>query len=79
MTFSVTPHAATSRAGMIAYQDDNDYIKLDWEFTGNARAARRDPRGLLVHPGPGYTTPFATVLARACRRRASVSAAATSG
>ena len=36
--FSVTPHAATQQGGIIAYQDDNDYLKLDWEFsTGAAR------------------------------------------
>jgi beta-glucosidase len=34
LTFSSAPHVATQQGGLIAYQDDDDYLKLDWEFSG---------------------------------------------
>jgi beta-glucosidase len=36
LTFSAPPHAPTQQGGIIAYQDDDNYLKLDWEFSGNA-------------------------------------------
>jgi regulation of enolase protein 1 (concanavalin A-like superfamily) len=34
LTFSTPPSAETQQAGIIAYQDDADYLKLDWEYSG---------------------------------------------
>jgi beta-xylosidase len=34
LTFSTAPHVANQQAGIIAYQDDADWLKLDWEFSG---------------------------------------------
>ena len=34
LTFNAPPHASTQQAGIIAYQDDDNYLKLDWEFSG---------------------------------------------
>ena len=34
LTFSAPPNAAGQAAGIVAYQDDGDYLKLDWEFGG---------------------------------------------
>jgi beta-glucosidase len=34
--FSVAPHANNQQGGIIAYQDDDDYLKLDWEFSSGA-------------------------------------------
>jgi beta-glucosidase len=36
LTVSVPPHAETQQAGIIAYQDDGDFLKLDWEFSAGA-------------------------------------------
>ena len=36
LTFSSPPHANTQQAGIIAYQDDDNYLKLDWEFSSGA-------------------------------------------
>ena len=36
LTFSAPPHTPTQQAGIIAYQDDDNYLKLDWEFSGGA-------------------------------------------
>jgi beta-glucosidase len=36
LTFTAPPHSPTQQAGIIAYQDDDNYLKLDWEFSGNA-------------------------------------------
>ena len=36
LTFSSAPHAATQQAGIIAYQDDDNYLKLDWEYSSGA-------------------------------------------
>lgn len=36
LQFSVPPHAATQQAGVIAYQDDENYLKLDVEYSGGA-------------------------------------------
>lgn len=34
--FSATPHVNTQQAGIVAYSGDDDYLKLDWEFSGGA-------------------------------------------
>jgi alpha-glucuronidase len=34
LTFSTPPHVANQQAGIMAYQDDDNYLKLDWEFSG---------------------------------------------
>jgi beta-glucosidase len=36
LTFNSPPHANTQQAGIIAYQDDDNYLKLDWEFSSGA-------------------------------------------
>jgi beta-xylosidase len=36
LTLSAPPHSATQQAGIIAYQDDDNYLKLDWEFSSGA-------------------------------------------
>jgi alpha-glucuronidase len=36
LTLSTPPHALTQQAGIIAYEDDDNYLKLDWEFSGKA-------------------------------------------
>jgi beta-glucosidase len=36
MTLNLPPHADTQQAGIIAYQDDGDYLKLDWEYRSGA-------------------------------------------
>jgi beta-glucosidase len=36
LTFSSPPNADTQQAGIIAYQDDDNYLKLDWEFSSGA-------------------------------------------
>jgi beta-glucosidase len=38
LVFNVAPHVTAQQGGIIAYQGDDDYLKLDWEFrTGAAR------------------------------------------
>ncbi|MFL5863579.1 MAG: glycoside hydrolase family 3 C-terminal domain-containing protein [Solirubrobacteraceae bacterium] len=34
LTFSTAPHVANQQGGLIAYQDDANWLKLDWEFSG---------------------------------------------
>jgi regulation of enolase protein 1 (concanavalin A-like superfamily) len=63
LNFSVTPHVNNQQAGIIAYQDDNDYIKLDWEFTANAAQLVETQEDFSFNPAPAYTAPIATVLA----------------
>jgi alpha-glucuronidase len=36
LAFSSAPHANNQQGGIIAYQDDDDYLKLDWEFSSGA-------------------------------------------
>jgi beta-glucosidase len=36
LTLSSPPHVATQQAGLIAYAGDDDYLKLDWEFSAGA-------------------------------------------
>ena len=36
LVFSSAPHANNQQAGIIAYQDDDNYLKLDWEFSSGA-------------------------------------------
>src|SRR5581483_1813779 len=34
LTFSAPPHVANQHGGIIAYQDDANWLKLDWEYSG---------------------------------------------
>jgi beta-glucosidase len=34
LTFSAPPHASTQQAGIMAYQDDGDYLRVGWEYSG---------------------------------------------
>ena len=36
LVFSAAPHANNQQAGIIAYQNDDNYLKLDWEFSSGA-------------------------------------------
>jgi beta-glucosidase len=36
LVFSAAPHANNQQAGIIAYTDDDNYLKLDWEFSSGA-------------------------------------------
>ncbi len=36
LIFSTAPHPDTQQGGIIAYQDDGDYLKLDWEYSSGA-------------------------------------------
>jgi beta-glucosidase len=36
LTFSTTPHVANQQGGLIAYQDDANWLKLDWEYSNGA-------------------------------------------
>ncbi len=36
LTFSSPPHTPTQQGGIIAYQDDDNYLKLDWEYSSGA-------------------------------------------
>jgi beta-glucosidase len=36
LTFSAPPSAEGQQAGIIAYQGDHDYLKLDWEYSSGA-------------------------------------------
>jgi beta-glucosidase len=36
LVFSVAPHANNQQGGIIAYQDDDNYLKVDWEFSSGA-------------------------------------------
>jgi regulation of enolase protein 1 (concanavalin A-like superfamily) len=33
LTFSTAPHVANQQGGILAYQDDANWLKLDWEFS----------------------------------------------
>ncbi len=33
LTFSTAPHVANQQAGLIAYQDDANWLKIDWEYS----------------------------------------------
>ena len=51
LTLSTPPHASTQQAGIIAYQDDDNYLKLDWEFSrGAARLAETTEDSLSGTP-----------------------------
>jgi regulation of enolase protein 1 (concanavalin A-like superfamily) len=51
LTLSVPPHADTQQAGIIAYQDDGDFLKFDWEFSGGtARLAETSTDSLSGTP-----------------------------
>jgi regulation of enolase protein 1 (concanavalin A-like superfamily) len=34
LTFSTAPHVANQQGGIVAYQDDANWLKLDWEYAG---------------------------------------------
>ncbi len=34
LTFSTAPHVTNQQGGIIAYQDDANWLKLDWEYSG---------------------------------------------
>jgi regulation of enolase protein 1 (concanavalin A-like superfamily) len=34
LTFSTAPHVANQQGGILAYQDDANWLKLDWEYSG---------------------------------------------
>ena len=36
LTFSTAPHVANQQAGLIAYQDDANWLKIDWEYSNGA-------------------------------------------
>jgi beta-xylosidase len=36
LTFSTTPHVANQQGGLIAYQDDANWLKIDWEYSNGA-------------------------------------------
>ena len=36
LVFNAAPHVSTQQAGIVAYSGDDDYLKLDWEFSGGA-------------------------------------------
>jgi beta-glucosidase len=36
LVFNIAPHVNTQQAGIVAYSGDDDYLKLDWEFSGGA-------------------------------------------
>ena len=62
LTFNVTPHVSNQQAGIIAYQNDDEYLKLDWEFTANAAQlveTYEDSSFTPINP----TTPLVTTLA----------------
>jgi len=62
LTLSVTPHTATQQAGLIAYQDDDNYLKLDWEFTGGSAQLVETSEDFSFTPNAPETNAFPTVL-----------------
>jgi beta-glucosidase len=62
LNFSVLPHVATQQGGIIVYQDDNNYLKLDLEFTGGSAQIVETQEDFSFNPFTGYTVPIATVL-----------------
>jgi beta-glucosidase len=51
LVFSSAPHANNQQGGIIAYQDDDNYLKLDWEFSsGAARLSERTEDSLSGAP-----------------------------
>jgi alpha-glucuronidase len=51
LTLSAPPSVATQQAGIIAYQNDDNYLKLDWEFSGGvARLAETTEDSLSGTP-----------------------------
>ena len=47
LTFSTAPHVANQQGGLIAYQNDANWLKVDWEFSnGAAQLAAVVHRGL---------------------------------
>ncbi len=62
MTLSVTPHTANQQAGLIAYQDDDNYIKLDWEYSGTSAQLVETSEDFSFTPNAPETNAFPTVL-----------------
>ena len=51
LALSSPPHAETQQAGIIAYQDDDNYLKLDWEYSlGAARLSETTEDSLSGAP-----------------------------
>jgi len=51
LTFSAPPHAETQQGGIIAYEDDTDYLKFDWEYSdGAARLSETTSDSLSGRP-----------------------------
>jgi beta-glucosidase len=51
LTLSSPPHTATQQAGIVAYQDDDNFLKLDWEFSlGAARLSETTEDSLSGAP-----------------------------
>ncbi len=36
LVFSVRPHVAYQQGGLMVYQDDSNFVKLDWEYNGSS-------------------------------------------
>jgi beta-glucosidase len=66
MTLSVAPHAPNQQAGLIAYQNDDNYLKLDWEWVGNATTGSpqlvETSEDFSFTPNAPETAAFPTVL-----------------
>ncbi|HBE76984.1 MAG TPA: hypothetical protein DDW65_04270, partial [Firmicutes bacterium] len=54
LVFSIMPHAQYQQGGIIAYQDDNNYLKVDWEYY-SANTLRFN---VISESGGTVTTPF---------------------
>jgi beta-glucosidase len=61
LTFNVAPHVNNQQGGIIAYGDDDNYLKVDWEYTsGQPRIVETVEDNLS---GVSNPTPIAQVLA----------------
>ena len=45
LDFSVVPHVDNQQGGILAYEDDDNYLRLGWEYSGGRGPDRRDDRG----------------------------------
>ena len=62
MALNVAPHTNNQQAGLIVYQDDDDYLKLDWEYTGGAAQLVETSEDFSFTPNAPETAAFPTVL-----------------
>ena len=58
MRLSVVPHLANQAAGILAYQDDNDWLRLDWEFRGSSAQLVESSEDASFTPFTGHTFPL---------------------